>query len=182
MRKLVGAGLVGVGLALAIGVTPAAAQKEKKIKRDTYVITAEEIATKEDITNAEEAVKRLRPQWLRVSRSKGSLGGAAIGGPAYRPASKNNGSEDNPAGSLDQSATTANDARSSALDAERQKQTEIAIYLDDVKQPSMDELRNIRVAEIVEMRFLSGTQATSRYGDGHASGAILIKSNRLGGS
>jgi len=54
------------------------------------------------------------------------------------------------------------------------------LYIDDVKQEEIEELRNIRVAEIAEIRYLSGTQAIGRYGEGHEAGAILLKTNRLG--
>ena len=48
-----------------------------------------------------------------------------------------------------------------------------------VKQQDADEMRNIRVSEIFEIRYLSGNQAAGRYGAGHEAGAILIKTNRL---
>lgn len=182
MRQWIGTTLVGVTLAMAVGITTVEAQKEKKVKRDSYVITAEEIAEKRDVTNAEEAIQRLRPQWLRAARSKGSMGSAALGSDAYRPAAKQTGSEDNPKGDLDATASSANSRRSERMSEQAGKEAGLVFYLDDVKQPSMDDLRNVRVAEIAEIRFMTGTQATSRYGDGHASGAVLLKTNRLGGN
>lgn len=183
MKRWIGTSLVGMGLVLALGVTSADAQKEKKVKRDTYLITADEIAEKADVTNAEEAIKRLRPQWLRASRAKGGLGAAAFGSQSSRPNSvgKTAGSEDNPGGTLDGASVSANSKRDQMMAAEAGKTGGPVLYVDDVKQPTLDDLRNIRVAEIAEIRFMTGNQATSRYGDGHAAGAILLKTNRLGG-
>jgi hypothetical protein len=49
------------------------------------------------------------------------------------------------------------------------------IYVGGVRQqggPTV--LRNIRVEEVVEVRYLSGVDATTRYGTDHAAGAILV--------
>jgi hypothetical protein len=53
------------------------------------------------------------------------------------------------------------------------------VYVDGVKQENIDDLKNIRVAEIAEIRYMSGNDASGRYGAGHESGAILLKTNRL---
>lgn len=168
-------------MAVAIATTASAqGEKEKKVKRDRYIITPEEIAEKSDITNAEEAVQRLRPQWFRVSRAKGGLGGASYGSKSYRPSAKSTGSEDNPSPDMDASASNANSKRDQMMAEDGKKEGGPVLYVDDVKQPSIDELRNIRVAEISEIRYMTGNDATGRYGDGHQSGAILLKTNRLG--
>ena len=181
MAKWLTIGLTAL-VAVAITTTSATAQgeKEKKGKRDSYLITPEEIAEKADVANAEEAIQRLRPLWLRVSRSKGSLGTAGYGAKSYRPSSKQSGSEDNPSGDLDASASSANSKRDAMMADEGRKGGGPVLYVDEVKQHELSELRNIRVAEIAEIRFMPGTEATGRYGDGHAAGAILLKTNRLG--
>jgi hypothetical protein len=49
------------------------------------------------------------------------------------------------------------------------------LYIDEVKQEKLDELRNIKPADIAEMRFLTGNIAAGRYGAGHENGAIMLK-------
>jgi hypothetical protein len=56
----------------------------QKVKRDKYVLTAEEIAERPDITNAYDAVKLLRSQFLKATRAKGGITGNFAGG-GYRP-------------------------------------------------------------------------------------------------
>ena len=66
------------------------------------------------------------------------------------------------------------------MDGEGQRFSGAVLYIDDVKQDDIDQLRNIRVAEIAEIKYMSGNEATSRYGANHDGGAILLKTNRLG--
>ena len=54
------------------------------------------------------------------------------------------------------------------------------LYIDDVKQTEVEEMRNVQAAAVVEIRYLTGNQASGRYGAGHEGGAILLKTNRLG--
>ncbi len=39
-------------------------------------------------------------------------------------------------------------------------------------------MKNIRAAEVFEIRYLTGNLASGRYGSGHEGGAILLKTNR----
>ena len=47
-------------------------------------------------------------------------------------------------------------------------------YLDGVRLIHLDLLRDVRTREVVEVRFLSGLEATTRFGAGHTDGAILV--------
>jgi len=181
MRRLIGGALLAAGIAVVLSA-PVDAQEEKKakVKKDRYLITIEEIQERPDITNGMEAVRLLRSQWLRPARGKGNLGAAAYGPQAYRPASRSTGSEDNPRGEQDAASQAANAQRSAMIDEDANRKKGPVLYIDDVKQESVDELQNIRVAEIAEIRYMSGNDASGRYGAGHESGAILLKTNRLG--
>jgi len=53
---------------LGLTATVAAQDKDKKEKSDPNRITAEEIATKPDVRTAEDAIRVLRPAWLRPCR------------------------------------------------------------------------------------------------------------------
>lgn len=174
MIEKIGLALVIAGSGLTVSSTAAAAQK-----KDRYFITVEEIKEREDISTVHDAVRLLRPQWLKTARSKGGLGSASFGSAASRPSSRNTGSEDNPTGSIDAASQTANADRDRMMADEANKKSGPVAYVDDVKQESVEDLKNIRVAEVAEIRYMNGTDASGRYGAGHESGAILLKTNRL---
>lgn len=160
---------------LAIGTTTGEAQdKEKKVKRDRTMILPDEIAEKPDLTNAYEAIQRLRPQWLKSQRSRLGSGSGANASEGYRPdspgASNRSGETQSPeTGRVAPPSVGGGGGGTTAV-----------FYLDEVKQPELEDLRNIRVAEIVEIKYMNGTEATGRYGEGHSAGAIMVKTNRLG--
>jgi hypothetical protein len=53
------------------------------------------------------------------------------------------------------------------------------VMLDGIRQPGgLESLRSMRIADIEEMRFLSSTDATNRFGTGFDGGAILITTKR----
>lgn len=131
------------GLAL-LGLVSLAAQPAHAQKGDRNRLTAEEIAEKDGISTALDAVKRLRPNWLRVSPS---------------------GIDPLNSGSRGNSFSTG--------------KPEPAVYLDEARvHGGVAALREIRVGEIAEMAFLSGSTALARYGNGHDYGAILVKTTR----
>ncbi len=54
-----------------------------------------------------------------------------------------------------------------------------AVFVDGTERPGgLDVLRSIRVAEVEEMRYMSSTDATTRYGTGYDGGVILITTKR----
>lgn len=169
-----GFGLMVVGMALTVGSGSVLAQK-----KDRYLITIEEIKERQDLLTGHDAVRLLRPQWLKTARSKGSLGGASFGSASSRPAGRNTGSQDEPTGAIDGASQAANSTRDRMMADEAGKKSGPVAYVDDVKQESVEDLKNIRIAEIAEIRYLSGNDASGRYGAGHESGAILLKTNRL---
>lgn len=193
---------VAVAAALAVVVvSPVRAQsvdvkpqEKSKIKRDKNVLTADEIAERPDITNAYEAVKLLRPNFLKAIRSKGGLAGTTATG-GYRPdavgkpvsmggggssgSSTGGGSSGEPAPEGGLGPGGAGNDNSQYASSGATASMVAVLYVDDVKQPDADEMKNIRVSEIFEIRYLSGNQAAGRYGAGHEAGAILIKTNRL---
>ena len=48
------------------------------------------------------------------------------------------------------------------------------VYLDDIRLGGPDALRTIRVADVHEIRYLSASDATTRYGTGHPGGVIAV--------
>jgi len=160
---------LAVGLVAAVHPNAAAAQG----KGDRYVLTLEEIQSREDITNAYEAVQRLRGQWLKTARSRGSLGGT--GSTAQASGGRSTPERPGAEGGVSSPPTDP----MARVGPNRGKVSPV-LYIDDVKQDDIEELRNIRIAEIAEIRYMNGTSASGRYGEGHEAGAILLKTNRLG--
>ena len=60
------------------------------------------------------------------------------------------------------------------------QETGIQVYVDGTKRGSVEELRFITHDQIEEMRFLSATDAATRYGLSNQSGAIEITTKRGG--
>ena len=50
----------------------------------------------------------------------------------------------------------------------------IWVYFDGTRMGTVDVLNNIGVHEVREIRYLSPSEATNRYGTGHVQGAILV--------
>lgn len=55
--------------------------------------------------------------------------------------------------------------------------TEIVIYIDGNRQPSMNELNTLRAALVREMRYLDQNKAVQNYGPGHEMGVIEVTTN-----
>jgi len=51
---------------------------------------------------------------------------------------------------------------------------EPVVYLDNVKYGAIELLRGLDVQILSEVRYLSGPDATMRFGTGHSGGAILV--------
>lgn len=52
--------------------------------------------------------------------------------------------------------------------------SEVLVYLDNVKLGGTDELRAIKTLRIAFIRYFNGTEATNRWGVGHAAGVIQV--------
>jgi hypothetical protein len=99
---------------------------------------ARDLITQEELdriarTNAYEAVRNLRPAWLR-DRGQMSFQDASAG--------------------------------------------QVIVYLDNNRFGAVDMLRQISVADVSSIRFLSPIDAGARFGMGHAGGAILVTSRQ----
>ena len=190
MRMLGWSSLALVGVVAAVCAAPVRAQQveikpKEKVKRDKYVITQEEIAEHPDLRDGYDVVKVLRNQWLRVTRGSGGALGASD--PTPSPTKVPTGCAKDP------SACPAATPGASPVHRERGSpyaesgasgggisQAGPVLYIDDIKEDRLDELRTIRPFEIQEMRYMTGTEASGRYGQGHESGAILVKRRKPG--
>jgi hypothetical protein len=177
-------------LALAI-VVPAPAQDVEvkpttKVKRDKYLITAEEIAEHADLKDGYDVVRLLRNQWLKPSRTSGNAMSSFASGGDRPPAGgcKPNSTEAycTAGGSEGGSRPMPSERGTPYADADGSGATQFlpVLYIDEIKREGISDLRALRPAEIFEMRFLTGNQASGRYGSGHENGAILVKTVRFG--
>lgn len=55
-----------------------------------------------------------------------------------------------------------------------QQSSEVVVYVDGSRLGAPSALRDVTVNDIKEIRYLSATEATQRYGTGHSSGAIVV--------
>lgn len=200
MQKRRWTALAVAGALAAVLVAPVGAQSvdvkpTQKVKRDKYVLTAEEIAERPDITNAYDAVKLLRSQFLKATRAKGGITGNFAGGgyrpdvigkpgvgmgaPAPAPAGGNPG-EPKPEGGLAPGGSSGDKSSEYGSSSGGNNSITAVLYVDDVKQADIEEMKNVRAAAVLEIRYLTGNQAAGRYGAGHEGGAILLKTNRSG--
>ena len=185
-----------VGVVAAVWAVPASAQQveikpKEKVKHDKYVITAEEIAERPDLRDGYDVVKQLRSQWLRVTRSSGSALSSSTPDATSRPPAGGCrvGSTDpycvEAAGGSSSSGKPVPTERGSpyaesGASGSGGSQAVPVAYVDDVKQDRIDDLKTIRPADIQEIRFMTGTEASGRYGAGHENGAILLKRKKPG--
>ena len=178
--------------ALVVAVAaPLAAQDvelkaKPKVKRDKYVITAEEIAERQDLQNGYDVVRLLRSQWLKPVKLSASALNSGTPGVSSRPATTTScGPQDDAcrqrtAGSAPSVAPRESGSPYGDVDGLSGNGRALPVlYFDEVKQPGIEELRNVRAADLVELKYMTGTQASGRYGAGHEAGAILVKTVRF---
>ena len=186
MRLIRWTSLALAGVVAAVLVTPAHAQEVEikpavKVKRDKYFILPDEIAERPELTNAYDVIKVLRNQWLRVTRgSGGGLGsGASASAGGYKPPDKCDQGTCAQASGSSSGAPVPRESGSPYAESSATMQSAgragPVLYVDEVKQESLEELRNIKPIEIAEIHYLTGNIAAGRYGAGHESGAILLK-------
>jgi hypothetical protein len=52
------------------------------------------------------------------------------------------------------------------------------VYIEGIREPSLDALRRLDVTSILLIDYLGAADATTRYGTGHTGGAILVSLRR----
>ena len=52
--------------------------------------------------------------------------------------------------------------------------TEVVVYIDDLRQTALDDLKTVKATTIVEMRFLDQNRAIQMRGPGHEMGVIEV--------
>lgn len=52
------------------------------------------------------------------------------------------------------------------------------VYIDGVRAGGLDQLRRVSRDSLEEIRYINGSDATTRFGTGHGGGAILVTTRR----
>ncbi len=50
----------------------------------------------------------------------------------------------------------------------------LVVYIDDMRQPTLDVLRTVKAAEIIELKYLDQNRAVQMLGPGHEAGAVQV--------
>ncbi len=148
--------------------TPPAAADRLRIGREEIAATR--------VGNAQEAIERLRPDWVRTrglqSMSLGTKGRDGVvtttvqgsgGAPVTRESpGASYGSGDGGGGGV----------------TSGMGQSEIAVYVDGNRLGGVGELRQVPANLVASIEYLDGPSATIRFGTGHSQGAIVIVTGR----
>jgi hypothetical protein len=149
--------------AVLVGVVPVAGQQvSASANRDRRVITTEEIE-KAQSTDAYQVVEKLRPEFLRrMSRTAGRSGGGGggmAGGGAGGTGGGTGGSETQP----DPGYSQPEPARTAA------------VFVDGTEMGGVEELQRLQSNIVEEIRYLSGSDAQTKYGPRFSAGVIEVK-------
>jgi hypothetical protein len=63
---------------------------------------------------------------------------------------------------------------SSGVSEDRSASVNVVVYMDDIRLGDLASLRTIPAQQVREIRYISATEATTRWGTGHGSGAIQV--------
>lgn len=140
--------------ALACAATSLSAQNPGNAKKNSTVIVFEEVRASLE-SNAYDLVQALRPQWLRENHKE------TIRTKKVERPSANRG---------DIEIATVSD------------EPDIVVYLDNTKFGALESLRDISVAGVGSLEFMSPAKATFRWGSGHTKGVIVVHSTAGGTS
>jgi hypothetical protein len=140
-----------------------------------FVLTAAEIAAAPNVMNAEDAVRTLRPHFLRTRGPKTNIGRAPLGAGASGGRRSGQGQGGQPAGSAEPGREEDSQRARGPAPPE---DPGIVVYLDQQRYGGVQTLREIPVGSIEEIRFLNVGEANSLFGMGHPHGVIQIISRR----
>ena len=160
-RRCAVAAFLGASIAACTGSTGAttseqtAAQPASSSSR--YILVQADLE-KAKAENAYDAINKLRPEFLRGRNENTSFVQQSIKG----------GSKDPGAASSAPSSAVGGATLTSAAT--------VMVYKDNVRLSGVDDLRQIQLSTIREIRYLPGPEAVIRFGTNNSAGAILVTS------
>jgi len=138
--------------ALTLSLAGGADAQSQKQKRERYLITAEEAASA-SANSALDVVEQLRPQWLRRDQERGAL---SLG--AGRSAGRSLPDEDQ---------------QTRAGQPMPEDPPKLKVFVDGT-EGDLQDLRRIPKEQVAELRYLTGSEAQTRYGPRFAAGVIEV--------
>ncbi len=142
------------GLSTALLITalvgfPTLAHAQKKSRGDRNRITHDEVVeSASTASTAYDLIHIMRPLWLEPAQ--GRMASARADGGA--------------------DASTDAGSNASAIGVA----ADVVVYVNGNRQPSLDQLKTLRVAGILEMRYLDQNRAIQMHGPGHEKGVIEV--------
>ena len=186
------AGILVVALAAPVAAQEVELKPARKVKVDKYLITAEEIADRPEMSTAYDVVKLLRPNFLKQTSLKGKIQSGYSIGPSSGPdlgvcrrdcpttgTGTSTGSSGDPRSPSAAGAPARPSSGGGFGDEPPAGMVTAVLYIDEIRQPSLDALKTVRALEVHEIRYMNATEAMGRYGSGHEAGAVLLKTNRM---
>jgi hypothetical protein len=157
-RHLAVAACVGASVAACAssGSAKSSEQTAGQPSSSRFVLVEADLEKSKAVT-AYDAITKLRPEFLRGHGENTSFVQQAIKGGKGDPGS--------PTG-----------ASSSVGGATLTAPAEVMVYRDNVKLTGVDDLRQIQLSTVREIRYLQGPEAVIRFGTNNSAGAILVTS------
>ena len=161
--------------AVLAGVVPVAGQQvSASANRDRRVITTEEIEQAQS-TDAYQVVEKLRPEFLRRMSRPQTLGGGdrGRGGTNRNPGGGGGGTGGGTGttGGGTGGETMQPDPGFSQPDPPRTA----AVFVDGTEMGGVEELQRLQSNLVEEIRYLSGSDAQTKYGPRFSAGVIEVK-------
>ena len=157
-----------LAVATLVGIMPANGQQvSTPANRNRRVITTEEIEQAQE-TNALQVVEKLRPEFLRRMSQRQTLGAggtaAGAGGRTYGGGAGATGSAGGAGATEDQGPAYS----------QPDPQPTAAVFVDGTEMGGIEELRQIQSNTVEEIRYLSGSDAQTKYGPRFPAGVIEV--------
>ena len=157
-----------LAVATLVGIMPASGQQvSTPTNRDRRVITTEEIEQAQE-TNALQVVEKLRPEFLRRMSQRQTLG---VGGTAAGAGGRTYGGGAGATGSAGGAGATEDQGPAYS---QPDPQPSAAVFVDGTEMGGTDELRQISANTVEEIRYLSGSDAQTKYGPRFPAGVIEV--------
>jgi hypothetical protein len=150
---------VTAAVALAGALTAHAQQVSEKANRNTKLITTEEVEAAR-VNNAYQ-VEKLHPEWLRRAARRTTLDGGRPRPPSNPGSTAEEGASP---GTSDANYVQANESPSTS-----------AVFVDGTEMGGADELTQVQSNLIQDIRYLSGSDAETKYGPRFANGVIEVR-------
>ena len=162
--------------AVLAGVVPVAGQQvSASANRDRRVITTEEIE-KAQSTDAYQVVEKLRPEFLRRMSRPQTLGGGVggRGGTTGRGAGGGGGGG-RMGGGTGGGTGGGGDPPPDPTYSQPEPARTAAVFVDGTEMGGVEELQRLQSNIVEEIRYLSGSDAQTKYGPRFSAGVIEVK-------